>query len=212
MVWILILSLTLAAGARVVQRWMVQQHAYQAEYDSDPEGNPAPLDAYEKWWEVWQLFSLERKILLAGAGTFLSEVIAVAIIRRLRDPSPIQFGRTSTRSPIRRYWYGSARSRRPVFITVPLIVAAGYLVTFIVMHMVIVTTFKSWYLQTFFTDPDSAGLSLSLLLRLVKAALFTYLLVNVGCGLILETASPRHERFLLIFAALVVAESRNTTF
>lgn len=211
MVWILILSLTLAAGGHDVQVWMAHQRAREAEYAAYPDDlTSVPLSTSKTLWMVWQHFSLERKILFAGAGTMLSEALAAFVIIRLRRKPMGKFGHTLSHPIIRRFWYESEKCRQPALMMVPMIIAASYLVVFGLTRMMLFMCFRAGFEQVVFTEPDNAGISLSLVLRLVDAALFTYLLVHVVCGLIPQTARPRYERFLLLLAALVVAESANT--
>lgn len=161
--------------------------------------------------QVWGLFSLERKVLLAGLLTVLLEFIA-SQIRARRNQRKEPFGATLSRPTLRRYWYARNKRRPSPAFTIPCLVAVTYLVSFTMVRMGLFGMLLPQFSEAFFTDSDNAGISLSWMLNLVNLVLLTYLTVSIFFSLLTTSAGNWQERFLLLFAATILVTSRYTVF
>ena len=205
LVWMVIFAASLASGVYVVRNYLERARAHRADENGMSALEILPVS------KLWELFSIERKIFLAGALTLLLEYIP-SLVRVRRGHQVANFGRTLSRPPIRRFWYRFNQRRPPRAITVPCVVASAYLVTFIMVRMVLFALLYPQFTEAFFTDVDSAGMSLSRMLHLVNLALLTYLVVSLFDNLLRTPTGTRQERFLLIFAMTVLGTSRYTVY
>ena len=187
------------------------------------------------WYElilperVWFIFALEIALLSALGIMLLAEGVADLASRRVWPPRSSQrWGHTSLRPVRRRYWYALGGSQPAPWLSLPLIVAFGYVATFVLVHL---SQFQSylpyrlfWWATgpvrrnapyvhpalEIFLEPNSAGISLAFMLLLVKASLGIYLAAHLLVGSLPATATSRLERYLLAVAIVLVITSSFT--
>jgi hypothetical protein len=197
--WIALFSAVLAGGLPALKN--IRENAGQMVGDGMAES-----DAREYVWDAaWSLYSLPRKLFFAGAMTLLLEVAAGLTSARKRDKKSA-FSRRLARPPGRRFWFASSRTPGGYFARFPIVVAAGYLVAFIAFRTFLFCALRQMLPLSEFTTPEQ-GVSLALMVRLLTFSFIGYLVAHVVYGLFPATRAPMHQRFLLIFAIIVILTS-----